>query len=87
MKTTRSAFRSSDSGPGIPDENLERVFESFFTTKDGGMGIGLAICRSIIKAHGGSIAVSNHPAGGAQFRFTLPAMPGAKRHAQRLASL
>ena len=79
-------FSIRDSGPGIPDENLERVFESFFTTKDGGMGIGLAICRSIIKAHGGSIAVSNHPAGGAQFRFTLPAMPGAKRHAQRPAS-
>jgi C4-dicarboxylate-specific signal transduction histidine kinase len=64
----------SDSGPGIPEENLDRVFESFFTTKEGGMGIGLAICRSIIAAHGGSIAASNHPAGGAQFRFVLPAI-------------
>ena len=80
-------FSIHDSGPGIPDENLDRVFESFFTTKEGGMGIGLAICRSIIMAHGGSIAVSNHPGGGAQFRFTLPAMRGAKRRAQRLASL
>jgi two-component system sensor kinase FixL len=79
-------FSIRDSGPGIPDENLERVFESFFTTKDGGMGMGLSICRSIIEAHGGSIAVTNHPRGGAQFRFTLPAMPGAKRHAQRPAS-
>jgi len=79
-------FSIRDSGRGIPDENLERVFESFFTTKDGGMGIGLAICRSIIKAHGGSITVSNHPGGGAQFRVRLPAMPGTKRHARRPAS-
>lgn len=63
-----------DSGPGIPEENLDRVFESFFTTKQGGMGIGLAICRSIIAAHGGSIAASNVPGGGAQFRFILPAI-------------
>jgi two-component system, LuxR family, sensor kinase FixL len=67
-------FSIRDSGPGIPDENLDRVFESFFTTKKDGMGIGLAICQSVITTHGGSIAVSNHPEGGAQFRFTLPAM-------------
>ena len=66
-------FSIRDSGPGIPDENLGRIFESFFTTKQGGMGIGLAICRSIITAHGGRTAVSNHPEGGAQFRFILPA--------------
>ena len=76
-----------DSGPGISDEDLDRVFESFFTTKEDGMGIGLAICRSIIMAHGGSIAVSNHPGSGAQFRFTLPATRGAKRRSPRLASL
>lgn len=79
-------FSIHDSGPGIPDENLERVFDSFFTTKDGGMGIGLAICRSIIAAHCGSITVSNRPGGGAQFQFTLPAMPGARRRAQRSAA-
>ncbi len=67
-------FSIRDSGPGIPDENLDRVFESFFTTKPDGMGIGLAICRSIIAAHGGSIAVSNVPGGGARFRFVLPAI-------------
>jgi C4-dicarboxylate-specific signal transduction histidine kinase len=67
------AFIIRDTGPGIAEENLERVFDSFFTTKDTGMGIGLAICQSIIVGHGGTIAVSNHPDGGAQFRSLLPA--------------
>ena len=67
------AFTIRDTGPGIAEENLERVFDSFFTTKDTGMGIGLAICQSIIVGHGGTIAVSNHPDGGAQFRSLLPA--------------
>ena len=52
------SFSIRDSGPGIADENLGRVFERFFTTREGGMGMGLAICQSIITAHGGSIAVS-----------------------------
>jgi PAS domain S-box-containing protein len=63
-----------DTGPGIPPDHLERVFDSFFTTKDGGMGIGLAICRSIIEAHGGSIQAGNCSDGaGARFQFLLPA--------------
>lgn len=65
-------FCIRDTGPGIADENLERIFDSFFTTKDMGMGIGLAICQSIVVAHGGRTAASNHPDGGAQFRFSLP---------------
>jgi signal transduction histidine kinase len=68
-------FSIRDTGPGIADENLERIFNSFFTTKDSGMGIGLAICKSIVAAHGGRIAVSNHPAGGARFQFWLPTKP------------
>jgi signal transduction histidine kinase len=62
-----------DNGPGIAQENLGRVFEGFFTTKEDGIGIGLAICHSIIIAHDGTIAVSNHPDGGAQFEIRLPA--------------
>jgi two-component system sensor kinase FixL len=65
-------FTIRDTGPGIADENLDRIFESFFTTKDTGMGMGLAICRSIIVGHGGGITASNRPDGGAQFQFSLP---------------
>jgi PAS domain S-box-containing protein len=62
----------SDTGPGIPPETLERVFESFFTTKSSGMGIGLSICRSIVEAHGGSLRASANEPHGATFQFSLP---------------
>lgn len=63
-----------DSGAGIVSEALGRVFESFFTTKSGGVGIGLAICQSIIRSHRGSIRAVNPPGGGAHFSFALPAV-------------
>jgi len=63
-----------DTGPGIPEVDLGRVFDGFFTTKPEGMGIGLAICQSIASSHGGAIAADNHPDGGALFTITLPAM-------------
>jgi PAS domain S-box-containing protein len=63
-----------DSGPGIDPAHIPRLFDSFFTTKDTGMGIGLSICRSIIEAHDGRIQADNKSVlGGARFRFTLPA--------------
>jgi len=65
-------FAIHDSGPGIEEQNLGRIFESFFTTKEDGIGIGLAICQSIIAAHGGTLAVSNHGDGGAFFHVSLP---------------
>jgi C4-dicarboxylate-specific signal transduction histidine kinase len=62
-----------DNGPGIGAEHVGRLFESFFTTKDSGMGMGLPICRSIVEAHGGLINVDGKSAdGGARFWFTLP---------------
>jgi signal transduction histidine kinase len=65
-------FVIRDFGPGIAPDDLNRVFDGFFTTKEEGMGIGLAICQSIGAAPGGTIAASNHPEGGAVFRFSLP---------------
>jgi C4-dicarboxylate-specific signal transduction histidine kinase len=65
-------FSICDTGPGIPEADLERVFGRFFSTKEKGMGIGLTICQSIIYAHGGTIAASNRPEGGAEFRVVIP---------------
>lgn len=63
-----------DSGPGIPAELLPRIFESFFSTKNDGMGLGLALSRSIAEAHGGQLVAENSPDdGGACFRLILPA--------------
>jgi PAS domain S-box-containing protein len=62
-----------DTGIGVPEDNLPRLFDSFFTTKAGGMGIGLPLCKSIIEAHGGSISAQNRAdCRGARFAFALP---------------
>jgi PAS domain S-box-containing protein len=62
-----------DTGRGLAPDKVNRLFESFFTTKSDGMGIGLAICRSIIEAHGGRIEAMNRDDGhGARFRFSIP---------------
>jgi signal transduction histidine kinase len=65
-----------DSGPGLSAESLERLFDPFYTTKAGGMGMGLSICRSIVEVHGGRIWASRDFSQGATFQFTLP-LPGA----------
>ncbi|HZR88829.1 MAG TPA: sensor protein FixL [Bradyrhizobium sp.] len=63
----------SDTGMGFQDDVLPNLFQTFFTTKETGMGVGLSISRSIIEAHGGRMWAENNAAGGATFRFTLPA--------------
>jgi len=62
----------TDSGAGIPADTLPKIFEPFFTTKSTGMGMGLAISRTIIEAHGGKLRATNNAGRGATFQFTLP---------------
>ena len=70
-----------DSGPGFTPEVLDRVFEAFYTTKPGGLGLGLSICRSIIEAHNGRLWASPNVPRGAIFRFITPAHPASLRQA------
>jgi signal transduction histidine kinase len=67
--------RVSDTGHGITLEDRGKLFDSFFTTKRNGLGLGLSICRSIIEAHGGRISALDNGGGGATFEFELPALP------------
>jgi two-component system, LuxR family, sensor kinase FixL len=64
----------SDTGPGVPEEVVNQLFQPFVTTKPGGMGIGLSISKRIIEAHGGELTMRRNEQGGASFRFTLPAV-------------
>jgi len=73
------AFLVRDSGPGIAQDDLERVFGGFFSTKADGMGIGLTICQSIVASHGGTISAASPASGGAQFRVVLPATADGPR--------
>jgi signal transduction histidine kinase len=62
----------SDTGPGVQPDFLKQIFEPFFTTKENGMGMGLAIARTIVEAHGGRLWAENQASGGAIFRLTMP---------------
>ena len=77
LRTTRAGAKTvrvdvQDSGAGIDEGNMAKVFQTFYTTKPDGMGIGLAISRSIVDLHGGRLEAHNNPDGGATFSFTLP---------------
>jgi PAS domain S-box-containing protein len=76
-----------DVGPGIDPKHLELVFEAFYTTKSGGMGMGLSICRSIIAAHGGRLWAEANAPRGVLFQFTLPSLETKSSIARPLARL
>jgi C4-dicarboxylate-specific signal transduction histidine kinase len=69
----------TDNGAGIAAGLLERIFDSFFTTKPNGLGVGLSVSRDIVAAHGGRIEAANRSEGGAVFRVTLP-KAGERHH-------
>ncbi|MDB6089318.1 MAG: multi-sensor signal transduction histidine kinase [Gammaproteobacteria bacterium] len=64
-----------DSGTGVPSKDPERMFEAFYTTKEGGLGLGLSISRTIVEAHGGKLIATNNDGPGATFHMVLPAIP------------
>lgn len=73
QQNTRTVTLSvKDNGPGIEAKAMPHVFEAFYTTKSEGLGMGLAICRSIVENHGGRLWAENNPDGGAAFYFTIP---------------
>ena len=87
VSTGRDAFGQitismRDHGPGFAAAELDRLFEPFHSTKLNGLGMGLSICSSIVKAHGGRIWAENHPDGGAVVTFTLPAAEESAEAAQ-----
>ncbi|MGE5324485.1 MAG: two-component system sensor histidine kinase NtrB [Actinomycetota bacterium] len=72
------AVEIADTGPGVPEEMREQIFNPFFTTKNSGVGLGLAIVSKIVDAHGGTVKLVSAPGQGACFRVTLPAEPAAR---------
>ena len=68
-------FDVVDNGSGLTDALIERIFDSFFTTKAEGMGMGLTISAEIIKRHGGKLRAASRDSGGSIFSFTLPVQP------------
>jgi C4-dicarboxylate-specific signal transduction histidine kinase len=78
IETDQAVVAVQDSGVGLDPAILARLFNPFFTTRDGGLGLGLSICRSIVESHGGRIWASANDGPGATFRFALPLKPEAQ---------
>jgi two-component system sensor histidine kinase FlrB len=74
----KATVEFADSGPGIAPENLQRVFQPGFSTRAGSAGLGLAVCKTIMEQHGGSIAVSSRPGCGATFTLEFPLLGEAQ---------
>ena len=68
----RLVFEVRDSGPGVPEDERERIFEPFYTKRVRGTGLGLAVAKRVVELHRGTISVANAPGGGAVFRVALP---------------
>lgn len=77
LRDERIEIEVADTGPGLSEAQAGRLFDAFYTTKADGMGMGLAICRSIVDAHGGRIHAVVHDGPGATLAFTLPCAPAA----------
>ena len=88
LLTVKSQFRDNgeidisvtDTGPGLPLNNADQIFDAFFTTKPQGSGMGLAICKSIVELQGGRIWANGNGGRGATFHFILPAAPAEAGH-------
>jgi signal transduction histidine kinase len=70
------AVSVADCGPGIAPDDAEHIFEPFYSTKGGGLGVGLSISRDIVEAHGGRLSLAPNEGGGCVFKFTLPVAKG-----------
>src|SRR5690606_8945484 len=79
IRDARIRVTVHDSGPGVAESSKARLFEPLYTTKEGGLGLGLSICRSIIDAHDGDITVSSAPSGGALVTIDLPTVARTAR--------
>ena len=70
--TTHGFLRVQDPGPGIPTDALAKVFEPFFSTREGGLGLGLSLCESLALGMGAHLSVANHTGQGAEFTLQMP---------------
>jgi signal transduction histidine kinase len=78
------AISIQDTGPGLPPEKADQIFDAFFTTKPQGSGMGLAISKSIVESHGGRIWANGNGGRGATFHFTLPVHPAETKGISRI---
>ncbi|MNR22069.1 Sensor protein FixL [compost metagenome] len=78
LSDTQYSISVEDNGPGIAEDQIDRIFQPMTTTKSGGMGLGLSVTRTIVESHGGRLQVSRSALGGAAFSFTLNREPSVE---------